>query len=99
MNNEITENEKIIHDLTLEILSQDKRFKEKGITFRVELNSTQDDPHESKITIDLLYDEEVIDFIEFFVYEKGKLIIHAEEFKNWFIETLNRTYQDLTQYD
>jgi hypothetical protein len=99
LNNEITQNEKIIHDVTLDILSSDKRFKEKGIAFRVELNTVREDPHESKITIDLLYDEEIIEFIEFFVYEKGSLIKDAEEFKKWFIETLNRIYQDLTQYD
>jgi hypothetical protein len=75
MNNEIAQNEKTIHDLTLEILSHDKRFKEKGIAFRVELTTTQDDPHESKFIKD------------------------AEEFTKWFIETLNRTYQDLIQYD
>ena len=99
MNNEITQNEKVIYDLTNEVLSSDKRYKEKGIAFRVELNTTQEDPHESKITIDLLYDDEIIDFIEFFVYQKGELIKDPEAFKNWLHETLNRTYLDLTQYD
>lgn len=99
MNIEITQNEKVIYDLTNEILSSDKRYKEKGIAFRVELNTAQEDPRESKITIDLLYDDEIIDFIEFSVYQKGTLIKNAEETKKWLIETLNRTYQDLTQYD
>jgi hypothetical protein len=99
MNNEITQNEKVIHNLTMEILSSDKRYKEKGIAFRVEMNSTQEDPHESKITIDLLYDDEIIDFIEFFVYQKGVFIKDAEKTKKWLIEALNRTFQDLTQYD
>jgi hypothetical protein len=99
MNNEITQNEKVIIDLTNETLSSDKRYKEKGIAFRVELNTTNEDPHESKITIDLLYDEEIIDFIEFLVYQKGELVKTPEETKKWLIETLNRTYQDLTQYD
>jgi hypothetical protein len=99
MNIEITQNEKVILDLTNEILSSDKRYKEKGIAFRVELNTPNEDPRESKITIDLLYDDEIIDFIEFSVYQKGTLIKNAEETKKWLIETLNRTYQDLTQYD
>ena len=99
MNNEITQNEKVIYDLTMEIISSDKRYKEKGIAFRVELNTTLEDPYESKITIDLLYDEEIIDFIEFFVYQKGEFIKNAEETKKWLIQTLNRTYLDLTQYD
>jgi|ERR1035437_452399 hypothetical protein len=99
MNNEIAQNEKIIHDLTLEIISSDKRYKEKGIAFRVEMNTTQEELHDSKITIDLLYDDEIIDFIEFFVYQKGELIKDVEGTKKWLKETLNRTYQDLTQYD
>jgi hypothetical protein len=99
MNNEIAQNEKVINDLTIEILFQDKRFKEKGIAFRVSLNTSKEDPYESKITIDLLYDEEIINFIEFIVYQKGEFIKDAEETKKWLIETLNRTYQDLTQYD
>ena len=99
MNNEITQNEKIIHDLTKEILSQDKRFKEKGITFRVTLNTSKEDPYESKITIDLLYDDEIIEFIEFFVYEKGEFIKDLQGFKIWLNETLDKTYQNLIQYD
>lgn len=100
MNNEIIQNEKIVYDLTNNIiLSHNTKFKEKGIAFRVELNTLQNDPYESKIIIDLIYDEEIVDFIEFLVYQNGELIKDAETFKLWFIETLNRTYQDLTQYD
>jgi len=99
MINEIAQNEKTILDLTMEILSQDKKFKEKGIVFRVNKETFQQDPYESKITIDLLYDDEIIDFIEFIVYENGKLIKSIEMFKNWLIETLNNTYLILTQYD
>ena len=99
MNNEITQNEKVIYDITNAILSSDKRYKEKGVTFRVELNTIQEDPHESKITIDLLYDDEIIDFIEYFVYQKGELIKDAEGFRKWLQETFNSTYQNLTQYD
>jgi hypothetical protein len=99
MNNEITQNEKSIYEVTKELLSLDKRFKEKGIVFRVNLDTSQQDPYESKIIIDLLYDDEIVDFIEFFVYEKGDLIKEAEELKNWLKEILDETYQNLTQYD
>jgi hypothetical protein len=99
MNNEITQNEKIIHDLTKEILSSEKRYTEKGIAFRVTLNTSKEDPYESKITIDLLYDDEIIDFIEFFVYEKGEFIKDLQGFKIWLNETLDKTYQNLIQYD
>ena len=99
MINEIMQNEKVIYDLTTTILSNDKRYKEKGIVFRVELNTLQEDPYESKITIDLLYDDEIIDFIEFSIYEKSKFIKDEVGTKKWLIETLNQTYQDLTQYD
>jgi hypothetical protein len=100
MTNEISQKEKIILDLTNGIiLSDNKRFKEKGITFRVTLNTSQEDPYESKITVDLIYDDEIIDFIAFFVYEKGEFIINEDTFKNWLNETLNETYQNLIQYD
>jgi hypothetical protein len=100
MTNEISQNEKIILDLTNNILlSGNKRFKEKGIAFRVEMNTSQEDPYESKITIDLIYDDEIIDFIEFYVYEKGGLVKNEEVFKIWFNDTLNETYQNLIQYD
>jgi hypothetical protein len=99
MNNEVTQNEKIIYDLTLEILSNEKRYKDKGIVFRVKMNTLLEDPYESKITIDLLYDDEIVDFIEFFVYEKGEFNKDVEGIKKWLNETLDKTYQNLIQYD
>ena len=83
----------------MEILSNEKRYKEKGIAFRVQLNTSQEDPHKSKITIDLSYDDEIIDFIELFTYEKDGFIKDVEEIKNCLNETLNRTFLNLTQYD
>jgi len=99
MNNEITQNEKLIYDLTMDILSHETRYKEKGIVFRVKLNTLLEDPYESKITIDLLYDDDIVDFIEFFAYEKGDPIKDLDSIKKWLNETLNKTYQNLTQYD
>jgi hypothetical protein len=99
MNNEITQNEKIIYDLTMEILSHETRYKEKGIVFRVKSNTMLEDPHESKITIDLLYDDDIVDFIEFFAYEKGEFIKDLDAIKKWLNESLNKIYKNLTQYD
>jgi hypothetical protein len=99
MNNEITQNEKLIYDLTMEILSHETRYKEKGIVFRVNSNTLQEDPHESKITLDLLYDNDIVDFIEFYAYEKGIFIKDLDALKKWLNEMLNKTYQNLTQYD
>jgi hypothetical protein len=100
MNNEIAQNEKIISDLTADIISDHYvKFKEKGIAFRIQLNTSKKEPYESKITIDLLYDEEIVDFIEFFVYEKEKFIKDVEGFKKWLNASLDKTYQNLIQYD
>ena len=99
MNNEITQNEKIIYVLTMDILSHETRYKEKGIVFRVKSNTLQEDRYESKITVDLLYDDDIVDFIEFYAYEKGKFIKDLDAIKKWLNETLNKTYQNLTQYD
>jgi hypothetical protein len=99
MNNEITQNEKLIYDLTMEILSHETRYKEKGIVFRIKSNTLLEDPYESKITIDLLYDDDIVDFIEFFAYEKGNFIKDIDAIKKWLNESLNKTYQKFTQYD